>query len=168
MPKKSFNAPIWILCVSAIFTFAVNYFVYLTIDQINTTTTLKYPSYRFFYVWIWSALMLLDAAIYFIIRKKINNKAFAWLHISCILLTFYVLPAIAPILAFIASNYLSNPGMLGIAMSLRRIQPLMMWFILIIGHAFFIATIAKSFNKKRLSADNEQSTGILTGIVDEH
>jgi len=168
MPKKSFNAPFWIVLVIAVILFAWYFNIYLEIKQVNEESV---PSKRIqfnpFFVWLWPALLLGEAIVYRAIRKKIEKRVFVWVHIFNLVLAFLLIPLIPPVMGFLAEKFSLVP--LSAFKVYDRVKPPVTLAILILGHAFFIATIAKSFTKKDISAaDDEQTTGILTGIIDEH
>lgn len=167
MPPKPFNAPFWITLVMAILLGILSYYTYVSIENFNQGS---FPSRRVIHLSLlsllfWPILLTCEAVIYRIIRKKIVSRAFVWFHLVSLFIAFGVLPTIPPVMGFLAEHFSLSLNAFNVY---DRVKPPATLAILIIGHAFFIATIAKSLHKKATSAaDNEQTTGILTGIVDE-
>ena len=109
----------------------------------------------------WSILFIIEAFVYFLIRRKIERK---WprFHILCILIAFVLHWFVLPFLFYTrnspAQNYIGeHPGLL-------QIRFYLFWFFIIAGHVFFIITIVQSFSKNWLPITKDATD---TDILDE-
>jgi hypothetical protein len=165
--NKAYNAPFWVmLVISLILTIA---YIVLFIATFNIMQQGRYRriNYNYWFM-LWPVLLWAETITYRVIRKKIKKLSYVWLHIGLLGFIFIIMPVLFIIIpAFFAATE-SNSGYFTMLTLFEKIRYMVFWVGLAAGHAFFIATVIKSFSKTGAGeGNNEQATGILDGIIDE-
>ena len=162
---KPYNTPFWLMLIIAALTTAWNILLFMYSPSVKVHNI---PKTLYIFYSLWPLLLSAEAIIYRAIRKKIIKKSLAIWHIVTMALCFIILPIGQTIFFLILGrNSFSRIDYMHTVRTIQLLRFISFWGFFIIGHAFFIATIAKSFKRKE-AEDNEQATGILDGIIDEY
>lgn len=165
IPKRSYNSPFYVMLIIAILLSISAALVYIQTADARTGK-FKNASYNYWYL-LWPLLIWIETILYRVIRRKIVTKHYVWLHISVVAFIHVIMPVVSTLILLNLRSGLDNNSYYNKYDIIRKIQGITFWFFFIIGHAFFITTIAKSFKRKE-AEDNEQATSILDGIIDEY
>jgi hypothetical protein len=98
---------------------------------------------------LWPSIILIEAIIYWFIRKKIVNRRWVWAHLLFSLFAFVLLFVLYfGILAILYAHtdketYSSNLRLM------QKIQSYAFWAGVIAGHIFFVVAIVRSFSVKK-------------------
>lgn len=115
-----------------------------------------------FWIFFWPSLLIAEIVIYCIIRKRIYNRQWIFIHSLCNLIIFVVSPLLAPFLiGLFLGQYPPNEYVEKLE-TLARIRFWVFYFFLGVGHIFFILTIVKSFKKKK---EFNEPAGLLDEFV---
>ncbi len=162
-PRKSYNAPFWVMFFVALILTAGYIIGYWAAQKVNTSFHRKQINYNIWFM-LWPALLWAETIMYRLVRKKIKKILYVWLHISSVIAAFILMPVCVALVTVFATTH----NNLMVARQLRQVWQVIFWATFIIGHAFFITTIVKSFTKrKEIIEDNEATPGILDGIIEE-
>ena len=101
-----------------------------------------------FWTFFWPCLLIAEIVIYYIIRKRIYNRQWVFIHSLCNLIIFVVLPLLAPLFIVLFFGETSRDEYEGFLNKLARIRFWLFYLFLLVGHIFFILTIVKAFKKK--------------------
>jgi hypothetical protein len=138
------NKLLWLLpVIFFLIIIIIRVFAFLTVYNSMTELETRYPAYRdlrrqylIFQIFLWPGLILGQAIVYWLIRKKLYNKSWVFLHTALISFAFLLLPFL--------SYYFRLPQ---IRISNFSGWNLVFWFCVIAAHLFFILTLVKSFRK---------------------
>jgi hypothetical protein len=104
-------------------------------------------------------LLVVEAIIYWRIRKRSIRKDLAWLHIGGMLLAFVVIPIFFSV--FVAWQGFSNSS--GDARStivmISTINRYVMWAAIIIGHIGFVMVLINAYKKRTNETDPNTTDG---------
>lgn len=106
-----------------------------------------------------------ELIVYIIIRNRVYNIGWVRIHVWSLLLAFVVLPLIVILLFFMASRVRDPDQYASTVALMSDIRLYGFWGLIAVGHAFFIATIAKSFILKNQTVD-ESPPGLLDEFAD--
>ena len=101
-----------------------------------------------FWNFFWPCLLIVEIVIYCIVRKRLYNRQWVFIHSLCILISFVVLPLLAPLFISLFFGQSPREEYEAFLNELRQIRFWLFYFFLAVGHLFFILTIVKSFKKK--------------------
>jgi hypothetical protein len=110
-------------------------------------------------------VLLAELIVYLLIRNRIYRIQWVRLHVWPVLFAFVLLPLIMMLLRLLASRYTDAESTYAYLADLRRAEYYIFWGSIPVAHAFFIATIAKSFTPKKEPVD-EGPPGLLDEFVD--
>ncbi|MGB8190564.1 MAG: hypothetical protein WCF67_01535 [Chitinophagaceae bacterium] len=110
------------------------------------------------------AILVAEALVYWFCRKRLYERKWIVIHILLLYTALVFLPLIFVGLGFLVTTHQIS-GELFYALKLRYVRLSIFWLSIIIGHAFFIATIVKSISaKKYLTNHADTSPNILDDI----
>ena len=123
----------------------------------------------YFAIIFWPCLFIIETIIFWCRRERVQINALFILYLVCTAITFVITPYIIMILNSTGVSITNISSRNSFFKTVKFLHAVIFWVSLIMGHAFFIVTIAKSFkNKVTSEIDNEQPAGILDDIADEY
>jgi hypothetical protein len=162
MYKKAYNAPFWVMLFVVFILLTTDVAAYIVTHHGNFASgrTVRFNLWTL----LWFSLLIAETILYRVIRKRITNRFYVWAHIILIMVTFVILP-VTGVLSAIQARTLPPMVYSKKQLQLAQVRFYVFWASIIIGHAFFIATMIKSFSRKPVI--NDEPPGILDGIIDE-
>jgi hypothetical protein len=135
---------------------AALYYLYLDYKTIEPHQFSVILIRRLFYFWniVWYPILILEAITYYLIRRKLFNRTWVFLHFTFTVIGFVVIPVLTPILTL----HLNPRSKVNLFFYRRFLN----WLCLIWGHLFFILTIVKSFHKPE---PVHESPGLLDEFI---
>ena len=138
---KPWNTPIWVMvgilivsCLQSLIVFKLT--MRFTIGEITGTVL--------FNMLFLPSLILVDAIIYWMIRKRIMERKWVWAHLLFSLFAFVVLMILRLVVTFLAITHNLDGGRESIRL-FNTIEGYFFWGSIIIGHVFFIVAIVRIY-----------------------
>jgi hypothetical protein len=165
MQKKSFVAPFWFLLVLGIILLLfVSLYVSVTLRNASA-----YPRYapRIFYwrIFMWPVIILIEALVYWRIRRRINYRMLSWAHVGILIFAFLanILLAMSGILH---NHFFSGPNVSVDRLVTARLQIRLFWVFVGIAHCFFVWLIVNCFRKKApVAVEGAGGENILDDVI---
>ena len=159
VPVKSSAAPVWILAIIAFFRLFFTIAAIVAIHSLQSRTHIKHVNSSFTVDLLLVALLAAEAFIYWKIRKKIYKRSWVTVHLLLMAIVMVVIPLIYLIMPVVPGNYNPFKGSGKITLTIYRISYYSFWACVVTGNAFFLATVIKSFQFKKVLHDD-------TGLMD--
>jgi len=112
-----------------------------------------------FWTFFWPCLFIVEIIIYCVIRKKPLNRLWVLLHTWFTLGAFFLMWIVFALIS-LSYEHLEDKSWITTISIFRR---LFFWFLVIVGHIFFILTIVKAFQKQ--SIETNEAPGLLDEFV---
>lgn len=139
---RPWNTPVWVMvsilivsCLQSLILLKVT--VPLTNGEITGTVL--------FNMLFWPLLILVDAIIYWMIRKRIMERKWVWAHLLFSLFAFVLLMIIRLAISFLAITHNLDGGRASIRL-MNTIEGYCFWGSIITGHVFFIVAIVRIYS----------------------
>ncbi len=170
LPKpKLYRAPFWVMLIATILVAALHIWTYNTLKNLSPAAKRSLDSTLNLYIIGWPVLLLGETVIYWLISRKKPQKLYIWLHVSLIIFIFILVPFVSILANAFAARIYRPEEYFAYLRKISLFRTYTFWLFLVIGHAFFIATIVKSFTKRKVTIEGDEAApGILDGILDEH
>jgi len=157
-PAKTYTTPVRVMIIIALviiflsFTNA-RYIAYLNAGQ---------RGWAYFFLFLWPVLIVAETIVYWFLRKKIKSDVNVWMHLGANFTAFVLLNVIFTII-----NLNIDAFSVPFIIAANKVHYVIFWLAVIVGRAFFVAIIVKSFRKEPVEDDSDQPGGILDGIMDD-
>lgn len=115
-----------------------------------------------FWVFFWPCLLIAEIVIYYVIRKRLNNRQWVLIHSLCNLFIFVALPLSVPFFVNLFFGQYSGEEFKALMNTVSQVRFWVFYFFLLVGHVFFILTIVKGFKKKQ---ESHEPAGLLDEFV---
>ena len=145
-----------------VLTFLENFIIVKETASVTSTTLLS--GIGLFILMLWPSLILVDAIIYWIIRKRIRERKWVWAHLLFSLLGFVLLQILRFLIFVLVDAYNPDLGHTSIPY-LNNMEFYGFWFCLVIGHSFFIIAIARSFSGKSSQLPPHDDNDLLSEVA---
>ena len=147
---KPWMLPFWFMLGIMIVNMLEELFVLHALVKVVTIYSSKYV----LLILVWPAILLVEAIIYWRIRKRIHERKWVWAHLLFSLFAFVLVWVlyfgVGVILLYSDRDMLTrNRGLL------NNIKFYCYWAAIIIGHIFFIVAIVRSLSCKNAVASQE-------------
>src|ERR1700744_2736649 len=96
MKRESFTAPFWILLITSAFNWLFYYFTFHM-----SLLRVRLPVLTIVLIFLWPSLLFIESILYWIIRKRIADRGWAWTHIILVLFGFVALRLIWSMLYYL-------------------------------------------------------------------
>ncbi len=91
MQKKSFTAPFWFLLVLGIFELLIAPYLVVVREGYSNGYTHAYPQLlNLLRTFMWPLIFLIEAFVYWRIRRRNSYRLLSWAHIGTLLFAFFV------------------------------------------------------------------------------
>ncbi|MET0391643.1 MAG: hypothetical protein ABW019_00825 [Chitinophagaceae bacterium] len=155
------------MLVIAIFRLATLGFSYYTLTRLSNQYGGSSYRYNFlsFALIFWTVLPVAEVIIYWLIRYRIQKRAWVHLHVWTSFVVFVILPLSVLILVRWSFNFMRGNDYVTFMETFNRVVRYLTLGLLAIGHVFFIATIVKSYRRQKVTENNEVPAGLLDEFV---
>jgi len=158
MQAKPWYTPFWFMvCILIVACFQ---------SLLLFTITARYVSLKvpLFNMLLWPSILIVEAVIYWLIKKKIAERKWVWAHLLFSLFAFVVLMIFRFVVSFLAITHSAAAAVNSIRL-INTIGVYCFWAGVVIGHAFFIVALVRSFSNKNVlqSADTNDILSELHG-----
>ena len=158
---KPYLASIWVLIGIAVFGIFQLALIYFMLRGAKGNVN----SYRAFVGLFIIVLPIVEAFIYWRLRFNIQKKVWARIHVWLLFAAIVLLPILMFVSGLmIALNY-PPANRTDLIVLLDKIHDWSFWFLFLIAHIFFIATIVRHFTRKKETKENEAPAGLLDEFV---
>ena len=161
---RSWITPIWFMVGIMIITCIKN-LMNLILFKVSVKAALNALSGTVLFIFmLWPLILLGEAIIYWVIRKRIRERKWVWAHLLFSLFAFVLLFILRFLIFVLVDAYNPDLGHTSIRY-LNNMEFYGFWSCLVIGHIFFIVAIVRNYsNKSSLEPDN--NADILSGLSD--
>src|SRR5262245_31240950 len=90
-----------------------------------------------------SVILLADAVVYWILRKRFYRMSLVWIHIILLFVLLVILPVIYVLVVPLLSNYFGADLYYEWLNNFRLVRIILFWMLLIGAHLFFVFTLVK-------------------------
>jgi len=156
--KKNITGPFYFLLIFGILD------TLFIIGIILTLTSLNAP--RHFNIWgffINPAVLLIEASVYWLIRKKNRNPRASWTHVILMTLAFLT-PAIRGLTYFFFDRITVSATIGPVFRTANIIQAVLFWGLLILAHIYFVRVL-KSTRSKPAQTEAASSENLLDDLA---
>ncbi|MBO9201252.1 MULTISPECIES: hypothetical protein [Niastella] len=161
--SKSWMLPFWFMTGIAILCFLEN----LTLFKANSyVAAATFSWYILIEAITWPFIILIEAIIYWRIRKRIENRKWVWAHLLFSLFSFVLLVVLYFIALYCIFFITGGEGYSYYLTIMKRIQFYAFWSGVVVGNIFFIVAIVQSFSyqKSPLPADSNDLLGEVADL----
>lgn len=160
MRRNSVTGPFWTMLMITFVNVGYNYIVAKVI--LKMTHLLLFP---FLMLILWPTILLTEALIYWIIRKRIVYPKYVWGHIACMLSAFVAVPLAGFFANGFFSRYMTKSEMFGVNRIGQRGQFIVFWSSVILGHVFFAMALKKSFTRDPVPGKDAENINLLDDVL---
>lgn len=161
--KKNLTGPVWfLLIIGTVFT-GLLFYTFITI----TMTRLSWMNAKYnlpYYAWIifWRpALMLIEAAIYWMIRKRNRYPRASWAHCGLFIFTYFM-----PILILIPGFFTHHYDDYKAARMHDSSSNILFWIVMLTAHAFFVWVLIQCYSKQQPAPEGPaKSENLLDDVL---
>jgi len=166
MQKKKFNIVFTVMVIILLLVLLTDLLAFYYTTRSGLFKKINY-SRLYFGLLFWPSVFIIEVIIFWVRRNHIQVNLLIVLYLMCIAITIVSMQYIIMMLNYIGLAITDITRRNSFFKTVKILHAAVFWILTIIGHAFFITTIAKSFKRKE-AEDNEQATGIFDGIIDEY
>jgi hypothetical protein len=143
---KPWMLPFWLMVGITVFYFSESLLLYRTVYKMQL-----YPSrwYMISTMLLWPSILLVEATIYWFIRKRIENRRWVWAHLLFSLFAFVLLLILYFIVLLIVFEFNHDKDAYsGYLQTIQKIKFYTYWSSIVAGHIFFIIAVVRGFSHK--------------------
>ena len=157
-------APFW--SVISLILLVVGYYAIMIINTKSLSFSPDFYQAVFVQFIVVILVLIAEAFIYYFFRKKIVNRLWAMLHISLLYVALILIPVILVFLGPVLTQIFTRADYNNSWRQVIIIKTILFWSALIVGHAFFILTIAKGHSLKNVtSKQRNESSDLLNDFA---
>ena len=164
MRKKTIVGPFWVMLVIGIIDALYNYAIYkhgVQSLRSNMAVSIK----RMLLLYLWPTLLISESVLYWIVKRRIIYPKQAWVHVSCMLFCFIAYPLIIVFVVRYFNEFLSVNKRNGIAPTVYNILFYTYWASMVVGTAFFVMVLKKSFARPVVTPWDPDPVNLLDDVL---
>lgn len=146
MQSKAWYTPFWFMVCIMIVAIVQSL---ILLDIILKATVNVVTSPTMYIVVLWPLLLLVEAIIYWVIRKRLKERKWVWAHLLFSLVGF-VLIRVLSVLAFIIIDFYGTLPSQATYFLMNRIEIYSYWSCVSIAQIFFIIAVVRNYSNKTL------------------
>jgi hypothetical protein len=128
----------------------------------------RLPTYAYIGV-LWIFILISQTAFYWFTRARLTNLLWARIHILATYTAYVSFLLIPPVAGYFFEKYYGGKEMYYYSHLVSNFRIYSFYLLLITGNAFFVSIVVRAVKHKKISnRNNEQPSGILDGISNEH
>lgn len=162
MKRKTFTEPFWTMLMMGIFSVISNY-ISATIILKMQLSYLK-PMVVLFLL-LWPMLLLAEAIVYWIIRKKNVYRKYTWAHILFTFIGLVIVPVMGKLTNSLLSRSITRTRMIHATRIQNDMEVAFFWASIILGHMFFILVLKKSLAKAPVTGEQPETVNLLDDVL---
>ena len=166
MRKKSFTAPFWFLLVLGILELlVVSFYVSVTLKYSNGYTHASHPRINLLRTFMWPLIFLIEAFVYWYIRRRNSYRLLSWAHVGTLLFAFFV-NLLLVMSGILHDDFVSGANRRGDRQADIQLQFHLFWIFIGIAHCFFVWLIVNCFRKKvPVAEEKEDGKNLLDDVL---
>jgi hypothetical protein len=160
MKRKSYTGPFWMMLIIAIISAVYNYGAARIILKMTHLRLMT-----FVLLFLWPMLLFAESIVYWMVRKRIVYRKYAWAHIFFTFLNFIIFPLIRALTVGFAARFPSFTVLHEAKRVEQEMQFSFFWSLIILGHVFFGMALKKSFTKDPVLKEDPENINLLDDVL---
>lgn len=149
MQPRSWNTPFVIMLII----FGLTILFDLALLSTYRDLAIVMSAQMWFFILLWPVLILAEIILYWVLRKKIQERKLVWVHLLCSLFAFVILKFLTVAMSYMA-DYLGFRS-LQQRNFINYVQIIGFWGGLLIGHTALIVALVRIFSVKEPQMPND-------------